>query len=331
MVSRILAFRPASVVQRLAPRSGACPLSARELIGAAAGGGFVLPVVQVPIAAVARGALVAAKEIQAALGLALPRGVPAARWFDGVARAADEVAAGLPIVLSAEVAVEGEGATQLERASGEAWALVDAGVTHLAVDVGAVAPEQRGRVLGEVARAGAERGASVEAVIPLGEGAQAAPRAAAMFEEVARHGLAPDAAGLRCPAPRDDDEARLQAAALARLSQALGGVPVVRRGPVTPRVLALLRGSPVKACEDGGGVAARAMSLVPVELVAGEGEDVPSRTSRLELAAAELSDEATDRLEASAYVDAMDFMERLGARGSALSLSRVLERRLDER
>jgi hypothetical protein len=330
MVSRILAFRPASVVQRLAPRSGACPLSARELLGAA-GPGLVLPIVQVPIAGVARGALVAAKELQSPLGLALPRGIPAARWFDGVTAAADEVASGLPIVLSAEVVVEGEGAIQLERASGEAWELVDAGVTHLAVDVAAVAPEERGRVLGEVARAPAERGASVEVVIPLGEGAKAAPRAAAMMEEVARQGAVPDAASLRCPAPRDDDEARLQAAALARMCQALGGVPVVRRGPVTPRLLALLRGSPLRGCEDGGAVAARAVSLVPLELAAPEGEGARSRASRLELAAAELSDEGADRLEASAYVDALDFVERLGASGSALPLARALERRLDER
>jgi hypothetical protein len=331
MVSRILAFRPARVVQRLAARSGACPLSAREVLGAAPARGFVLPVVQAPIAAVARGALVAAKELQAALGLALPPGVPAAPWFDGVTRAADEVAAGLPIVLSAEVALAGEGATELQRASREVWNLVDAGVTHLALDVAAVAPGERGRVLREVASAGVERGVSVEAVIPLGEGAQAAPRAAAMFEDLARDGAAPDAAGVRCPAPRDDDEARLQAAALARLSQALGGVPVVRRGPVTPRLLALLRGSPVKGCEDGGAVAARALALVPVDLAAPERGDAPPRTSRLELASAELSEEATDRLEASAYVDALELIERLGARGSAPSLSRALERRLDER
>jgi hypothetical protein len=287
--------------------------------------------VQAPIAGVARGALVAAKELQAPLGLGLPRGVPAARWFDGVAAAADEVAAGLPIVLAAEVVVEGEGATQLERASGEAWELVDAGVTHLAVDVAAVAPEERGRVIGEVARAAADRGVSVEAVIPLGEGAKAAPRAAAMLEEVARRGVVPDAASLRCPAPRDDDEARLQAAVLARMCQALGGVPVVRRGPVTPRLLALLRGSPVKACEDGGAVAARAVALVPLELAAPGGEEVRSRASRLELAAGELSDEAADRLEASAYVDALEFLEGVGARGSALAVARALERRLDER
>jgi hypothetical protein len=329
VLSRILAFRPASVMGRLAPHSGACPLSARELLGPAAELGLVLPVIRSPISGVARGALVAAKELQAVVGLALPPGVPAAAWFEGVTRAADEVASGLPIVLAAEVIVEGEGATQIERACEQAWSLVDAGLTHLAVDVSAVAPAERGRVLGEVAEAASERGVSIEAIVPL-EGARAGARAAAMLDDVARRGATVDLASLRCPAPADDDEARLQAAALARLSQALSGVPVMRRGPVTPRVLELLRGSPVKACEDGGVTAARALDLVPLEMVEAVDDGERARESALERAAAELSREGADRLEARAYVDAMDFMERLGARGSAPALSRALEQRLLE-
>ncbi len=331
VVSRILAFRPASVLDRLPPRSGACPLSARELLGPAAELGLVLPIVRAPIAGVARGVLVAAKELHAALGLSLPPGVPAGRWFDGVARAADEVAAGLPLFLSADVTVEGEGATQVERACHEAWRLVDAGLTHLAVDVAAVAPPERGRVLGEVAQAGSEHGVSLEAVVPLGEGPQAGPRAAAMLEEVARRGVAADAASIRCPAPADEEEARLQAAALARMCQVLAGVPVLRRGPVTPRLLELLRGSPVKACEDGGAAAARALGVIPSDRVAPEEDAAGARTNRLERAAAELSGEGADRLEARAYAEAVDFMERLGARGSALAVSRALEIRLEER
>ncbi len=330
MVSRILAFRPASVMDRLAPRSGACPLSARELLGPAAELGLLLPVVRAPIVAVARAALVAARELQSALGLALPPGVPAGPWFAGVARAADEVAAGLPIFLSADVTVEGEGATQIERASLDAWRLVDAGLTHLAIDVAAVAPAERGRVLGEVAQAAAAHGVSVEGVVPLADGTQAVPRAAAMIEGAARRGVTLDVAGVRCPAPAGDDGARLQAAALARMSQALAGLPLLRRGPVTPPLLELLRGSPVKACEDGGAAATRALAGIPAGGV--EPDAVGgSRASPLERAAAELSAEVADRLEARAYGEAMDFMERLGARGSARAVSRALERRLEER
>ncbi len=284
-----------------------------------------------PIAGVARGALVAAKELQAVLGLGLPHGVPAAPWFDAVAHAADEVAAGQPIFLSGDVLVEGEGGTQVERAVEDAWRLVDAGLTHLAVDVAAVSPAERGRVLVDVAQAGFERGVSVEAVVPLGEGSQAGPRAAAMFEEVARRGPAPDLASVRCPAPQGDDEARLQVAALARVSQALAGIPVMRRGPVTPALLALLRASPVRACEDGGVAADRAVGVIPLDRLPREGPEATSRASPLERAAAELSPDRADRLEARAYVEAMDFLERLGARGGALSVSRALAARLVDR
>lgn len=329
MLSRALAFRPASVVERLPPRSGACPISLRDLLAAAGPAGGVLPLVRAPISGVARGALVAAKELRAVLGLALPAGVPSRPWFDAVTRAADEIAAGLPIFLSGDVVVEGEGGTQVERAVSDAWRLVHDGLTHLAIDVAAVAPGERGRVAGEVAEAAFDRGLSVEIVVPLGEGARVGPVAAALFEEVARRGAAPDLAGVRCPAPADADEARTQAAALARISQALAGVPVMRRGPVTPRLLEVLRASPVKACEDGGAAAAAAVSLVPVGLVVDP--DAALRESPLERAAAELSDEAADRLEARAYVEVMELVERLGARDGAPAVLRALERSLEER
>jgi len=331
VVSRILAFRPASVVDRLDPRSQACPLSTRELLGPAAELGLVLPVVRAPIAAVARGALVAAKEIHATLGLSLPPGVPPEPWFQAVANAADEIAAGLPIFLSAEVVVDGEGATQVERAYHEAWRLVGAGITHLAIDVAAVVPGERGRVVGELAQAGSEHGICVELVVSLSEGSQAARRAAAILDELARAGTPLDLASVKCPPPADDDEARLQIATLARICHALSGVPVMRRGPVTPAVLELLRGSPVRACEDGGAASGRALGALPLDLVQPPEGGQETRESALERAAAELSDDGADRLEARAYVDALEFLEGLGARGSAPALARALERRLEVR
>jgi hypothetical protein len=328
VLSSALAFRPASVVERLPPRSGACPLSVRDLL-AACGGGVVLPLVRAPISGVARAALVAAKELRAIVGLALPPGIPSRGWFDAVTRAADELAAGVPLFLSADVVVEGEGATQIERAVSDAWRLVDDGMTHLAIDVAAVAPPERGRIAGEVAQAAFDRGLSVEVVIPLVEGARVGPLAAALFEDVSRRGSTPDLAGLRCPAPADADEARAQAVALARISQALAGIPVMRRGPVTPRLLELLRASPVKACEDGGAAAAGALSLIPLELI--EEPDAGQRESPLERAAAELAPEVADRLEARAYVEVLDLIERLGGRNGAAAVLSSLERSLEPR
>jgi hypothetical protein len=326
VISRILAFRPARVVERLGPRSDACPLSLRDLLGPALELGLALPVVRAPLGGVARGALVAAKELQSTIGLALPPGVEPEpeRWFDAVTRAADEVAAGLPIFLSGEVVVDGEGVTEVERAFQEAWRLVDAGLTHLAVDVSTVAPGERGRVLADVAQAGVERGICLDVVLPLDD----PRRALALVEELKRRGTPPDLVSVRCLEPRDEAEARVQVSALARICAALAGVPVMRRGPVAPPLLGLLARSPVKACEDGGAASARAVGLVPRELIVQEG---PGRQNRLEQAAAELSDEGADRLEARAYLDAIGFMEALGTAGSASALSRALERRLEER
>jgi hypothetical protein len=324
VLSSALAFRPATVVERLPPRSGACPLSARELVAAATESGFILPLVRAPIVAVARGALVAAKELRGVVGLSVPPGVPSRPWFDAVTAAADEIAAGVPIFLSAEVVVEGEAGPQVERAMRDAYRLVDDGITHLAIDVGAVVPPQRGRVAGEVAQAAFERGLSVEVVVPLIEGTRVGPLAAAVFDEVARRGATPDLAGLRCPAAADGDAARAQAVALAKVSQALSGIPLMRRGPVTPRLLELLRASPVKACEDGGAAAAGAVSLVPLDLVEEPGET--QRESPLERAVGGLSGEVTDRLEARAYVEVLDLLERLGARDGVSAILAALER-----
>jgi hypothetical protein len=328
--SGVLAFRPASVVERLDPRSAACPLSTRELLAPAAELGLVLPVVLAPIAAVARGALVAANELKSVVGLAMPPGGTAEPWFDEVAKAADELAARSPIFLCGEVVVGGEDAMRVERAFHEAWRLVGAGITHLAVDVAAVAPSERGRVVAEVAEAGVEHGICVDVVVALAEGAQARTRTAALVEELARRRTPADLASVRCPAPATQDEARLQAAALARMCEALSGAPVMRRGPVTPGLLEVLRGSPVKLCEDGGGVSARALSFLPgAAAPPDEEEDQRGRGSPLERAASELPADAVARVEARAYVDALDFLERLGARGSAPAVSRALERRLE--
>jgi hypothetical protein len=329
VVSRILAFRPASVVNRLDPRSGACPLSTRELLAPAVERGLLLPLVRAPVALVARAALLAAKELHAALGLALPAGVAAEPWFEAVTREADEVAAGVPLFLAGEVVLEGEGVTQVERAVETAWRLVAAGMTHLAVDASAVAPGERARIVAEVAAAAVERGLCLELVVPLADGARAGSRAAAVLEALARRGAAPDLASLRCRAPADADEARLQAAALARLSQALGGVPVMRRGPVTPALLDVLRGSPVKACDDGGAVAAGALAA----LSAGPAPSSGARAgaSALERAVAALPREGAERLEARAYFDALELLERLGATGGADVVAAALERRLEAR
>lgn len=322
MLTRILAFRPASVTGRLGPRSAACPLSLRDLLGPAAEQGIALPLVQAPRPAVARAALVAAKLLRSPVGLGLPAGEPPEEWFEAVARAADELAAGLPIFLAGEVVLEGEAITQVDQACQEAARLTGAGLTHLAVDAIAVAPQERARLLAEVARGADERGISVECVVPLEEGAASAREAAALLEELAALGLSPDLASVRCRAPAGVEEARRQVSALARLGAALAGVPVLRRGPTSPELLGLLPGSAVRACDDGG-AAARGLAAA-----AARGTVVRAR--RTGPSAQPAAAEAADRLEAGAWVEAMDFIEAIGSAGSAPALARALAARLED-
>jgi len=322
VLSRILAFRPASVVGRLPSRSDACPLSLGELLEAAAG--YQLPSIEASSPDVVRAALVAAKVLHSTIGLTLPGGVAPEPWFERVTRTADEIAAALPLFLSAEVALEGEGAPALDRAGQEVWRLVEAGLTHLAFDAARVAPPDRARVLCEVAGPVRERGLCLDVLLPLsGEGA-GLRRALSLLEELSRRGLPPDVVSVRLPAPEEGEATRAQVAALERLREALRGLPLLRKGPVTPALLSGLRLSGVRGCEDGG-AAARASGAPPP---AG-GEDLAERRSRWRArAAAVLGVEEADRLEARAFVEAGEFVEALGAEGSAVAAARSLERRL---
>jgi transcription elongation factor len=120
---------------------------------------------------------------------------------------------------------------------------------------------------------------------------------------------------------------------LSRLAQALGGVSVFRRGAVSPFLFAALAGAPVRACDDGGTVAAAA-ALAPAANARGyarPGADEGDRRAEWQAqAAAELGASGLERLEARAFVAAADFIEALGAENSAVALGRALEARLSE-
>jgi hypothetical protein len=321
---KILAYRPAVVVDRLAPRNDACPLSLRDLLRGAEAARCVLPIVRAPIGGVARAALVAASEANSAIGLALPAGSPPEPWFEAVTSAADEFAGGLPIFLSAEVVLEGTGAADVERGEHEAYRLVDAGITHLAIDVRAIPGPERARIFAAVAAHAVERGCCVDCLVALED----SPRA--LFAELERMRVPPEVVSVRCPAVTDPVEARAQIVRLVRLCAELSGVPVIRRGPVTPSVLDELARSPIRGCEDGGAAAMAGIAVIPWNLIDAPSE-ADSRTPALERAAEELSRDAADRLEARAYVEVASFIERLGAAGSGRKVADALEQQLEER
>ncbi|HET9554776.1 MAG TPA: hypothetical protein VFP50_17545 [Anaeromyxobacteraceae bacterium] len=322
MLSPVLAFRPARVVERLDPRSAACPLSSKDLLHAAASLRLPLPLVRAPTPGIARAALVAAKQAQAVLGLALPAGGEPGPWFAAVCAAADEVAAGLPIFLAGEVVVAGRREAEVEAAFEAAWKLADAGLTHLTLDLTAVPASDREAVLEQVAAPALERGLGVDCLVAPGGAAEDGR----IFAALSRHDAGPDLASLRLEAPADTGEVHAQVKALLALCAALSGTPVLRRGPVTPELLGTLRGSPVVGCEDGGAAAEAGIALLPLDPVAG------AERSAADLARAEaaLSEGGRSRLETRAYLEVLDFLERLGAAGGAPRVVRALERVLAE-
>jgi hypothetical protein len=323
VLSPVLAFRPARVVERLEARSAACPLSSKDLLAAAAALRLTLPLVRAPTPGIARAALVAAKQAASVLGLAMPAGLAPEGWFAAVTQAADELAAGLPIFLVGEVIVAGRRDAEVEEAFKAAWRLADAGLTHLTVDLSAVPPEARAELLERVAAPALERGLGLDCVVSPGDEAAARP----LFAELARRAAAPDMASLACEAPASQADARAQVKELLTLCASLAGTPVLRRGPVTPDLLGSLKGSPVAGCEDGGAAAAAAVLVIPY---APRPPDQGRGAGALERAEAELSEAGRARLETRAYLEVLDFLERLGAAGSAPRLARALERTLAE-
>jgi len=305
----LLAFRPARVVERLGPRSAACPLSSKDLLRAAAPLHLPLPLVRAPTPGVMRAALVAAKQARSVLGLGLPAGADPEAWFRRVIEAVDGLAALWPIFLAGEVVVEGAEPSSLEAARAAAWRLADAGLTHLAVDLSRLPAEARADALRVVAEAALERGLGLECQVEAG----AALGVPGIFSDLADEDAQPDLVSLQCRAAAGPAAAQAQVKGLLDLCGRLSGTPVFRRGPVTPALLASLRGSPVAGCEDGGLVAAAALQGLDAEAEASLGEGERSRR------------------ETRAYLAALEFLEQLGAAGSAHPIVEALLRQAGER
>jgi hypothetical protein len=175
-----------------------------------------------------------------------------------------------------------------------------------------------------VAAPGAERGATVDCLVALED----APKALCVALE--RLGTRPDVVSVRCPEVGGQKEARAQVIRLLKLCADLSGIPVIRRGPLSPPLLDELARAPIRGCEDGGAAAVAGLAVIPWERLQEQGES-ESRTPALARAAEELSIDAADRLEARAYVEVATLIERLGAGGTALALADALERQLEER
>jgi hypothetical protein len=169
-----------------------------------------------------------------------------------------------------------------------------------------------------VAAPALEGGLGLDCVVARG----GALEAGLLFGDLALAESLPDLASLPFEAPTTLEGVQDQVRELLALCAALSGTPVLRRGPVTAELLQSLAGSPVAGCEDGG--AAAEVALLALDLVAGPASE-QSRQAPLAKAEAALGGGALARLEARAYGEVLDFLERLGTTGSALRVTRWLE------
>ena len=318
-----LAFRPAGALKRLPGASRACPLSLRDVAGALLAEAVHLPIVLEAGAAPLRAALVAAKEAGSALGVTLPAGSGPERWFDAVAAEADRLAPGLPLLVAAPVRLLPGDGVEAMRARRLVYRLVDAGVTHLVLDLDALPADARAEEAARAADPALELGLGVECLLPAAPGGLPEPEDAfALLAELGSLGATPDLAGVRCPAPEGAEGAAAQAERLRALAEASGGVALCRRGPGAAEVARRLAEGVVRAWDDGGLAAATGAGGPASGGAAGPGAGTGPARAR----AGTEDGQATEAAEARAYAAVAAFLDAIGAAGSADVLSAALAR-----
>jgi hypothetical protein len=321
-----LAFRPASVLKRLPGASRACPLSLRDVAGALLAEAVHLPIVLEAGAAPLRAALVAAKEAGSVLGVTLPAGLGPERWFDAVAAEADRLAPGLPLLVAAPVRLLPGDGVEAMRARRLVHRLVDAGVTHLVLDLDALPADARAEEAARAADPALELGLGVECLLPAAPGGLPEPEDAfALLAELGSLGATPDLAGVRCPAPEGAEGAAAQAERLRALAEASGGVALCRRGPGAAEVARRLADGVVRAWDDGG-LAAATGAGGPASGAAGGAAGEGAGTGPARARAGSEDGQATEAAEARAYAAVAAFLDAIGAAGSADVLSAALAR-----
>jgi hypothetical protein len=321
-----LAFRPAGVLKRLRGASRACPLSLRDVAGALLAEDVHLPIVLEAGAAPLRAALVAAQEAGSALGVTLPAGAGPERWFDLVAAAADQMAPGLPLVLAAPVRLLPGDGVEAARARRLVHRLVDAGLTHLVLDLDGIPAEARAEEAARAADPALELGLGVECLLPGPPVGLPEPEDSfALLAELASLGATPDLAGVRCPAPEGEEAAEAQAERLLALAGAAGGVALCRRGPGAAEVAPRLARGAVRAWDDGGRATAAASAGAAAAGGPGDERSAIGSGATGDRAAA-VDGHGAEAGEARAYAAVAAFLDAIGAAGSADVLGAALAR-----
>ncbi|HYV44536.1 MAG TPA: hypothetical protein VFA20_06715 [Myxococcaceae bacterium] len=324
VLERILALRPTSAATRLGD-STLPLLNPRDLARALEGG--AAPLVCVPVAAVEAipGLLRAARDQDAVLGLAAPyrpthRDAPDA-FFDAVRAAADECRHVRPVFLQAgPIRLTSAEPRELQLRADDVYRFVDAGFSLLSVDASTLVPEAGVLVASELVRAAAERELSVEIAAPVDESGRADPVAL----ETCLRGFAAKKVEVRFVRVRLSSPDAASLRALAEVAGRFGAwLSVEALGPTVPTPEAW---GPAGARKlDAGGpftrlvlgalepelrasleVRAKATGVATWELLAQFGDPLQDAAPR-----------AREKVEALSYAEALDLLERAGARGSA--------------
>lgn len=296
-----LAFRPPTVRNRLRRGSRACPLPLRDVVGGLVAEAVAVPLVWAGEEAVARAALVAAKEAGSVVGLAARSPAAPERWFDAVVQVADEIAPGLPLLLGAVVSLR-PGAIEEARSLRWSQRLVEAGVTHLVLEVDALDPSRRAEALARAAEPALERGLGVECLLPAAPGAlPGSDEVFSLLAELGSLGASPDLAGVRLPEPLPVGGEEAAARALERLAESTGGVGLACRGQASARLARIVPPGTLRAADDGG----------LAESAASRGSD-------------------RERGEARAYGEAASLIDAVRSDGSAALLAQALARAREE-
>lgn len=332
-LEKLLALRPTNAAARLGPASGIPLLNPRDLLRAQEGQPGALACVQVSSPVLLPAVFRAARDEDAALGIACAfrptQRDAAARFFEAFRQAAEETDHRRPVFLQAGplrlTTLEGRA---VEAAAGDVFRFIDAGFTLISLDVSAV-DETAALGVVEVARPAIERELAVELAPPRLSSAQELTR---FLERCASLGLRPNLVRISsrtvvpdplpgAPEPEPDFEYLREIAQAVRAS----GAWLALEDHGTPfRRLSAWAAAGVRKLDVAEPLARRVLQALPDEARAQLQER--ARSARLGVgellaqlgdALGGLTDEARARVEALSYGDTADLLEAVGSKGSA--------------
>lgn len=345
-LEQLLTFRPANVVARLGPRSRVPLLGARELAQALEGRAPLLAV-PVPRREVLPGLLRAARFQEAVLGLALPhplagRGAPE-RFVEAVRVAAEEAEHALPLFLQAgPLPVPAGDSEALAGAASGVYGCLEAGFTLVSLDASRLGEDAPARVA-QLAAPVVERELALEVALPLTAPPPSPDALRAQLDALAQARVRPqflrvDARQVRGAAFGGATSGEVEPSWVEPLREVAAGYGAQLTG-VDPAGEGASAASPWRAVGVGklelpAGVMRAALASLPPEARGA----VEARASDLGLGAAEvlvllgeqlppLSAGEALRLEACAFAEVQELLQRLGLGGSARRVGAALAAR----